>query len=72
MASKMGDVQGREHQMTRDPSYDVESPGLLWDLAYAWSTLIGLLRALVRRHRKQDSGYEPFAVDPGQDTRTGG
>ena len=52
---------------THDPSYDIESPGLLWSLVYAWSVFAGLLRALMRRPRKQDSGHEPVVADPGQD-----
>ena len=57
---------------TRDPSYDVDSPGLLWSLVYAWSAFVGLLRTLVRRLRKQDCGHEPVAADPGQGMTTRG
>ena len=33
----------------QDDGDGLRSPGLLWDLAYAWSTFTGLLRALCGR-----------------------
>ena len=53
----------------RDPSYDLESPGLRWDLAYAWSAFVGLLRALwgrVRGRTDEDARYSGMAPsEPG-------
>lgn len=62
----------------RDPSYDLESPGLRWDLAYAWSAFVGLLRALWGRVRRRkdtchdDYGNYPYYEDSEECPECGG